>query len=128
MCSTRPESILKIMDYCSIIKQYTQFIELVRKYKNSRRGLKRAVDEAIKQGILADFLEENFKDVVNMLCARYSYKTDVRINAEEMAHHLAKEYAKDMAKDIAKQMLDDNMSMEQVMKYSSLSEEKIKSL
>lgn len=107
--SVSPTSELNMMKHCNIIKEYTQFIELVRQFRNSRRGLKKAVDEALKRGILKDFLEDNSKEVINMLCARYSYKTDVRIKAEEMAQDLAKDLAKELAIDMAKKMVKEQV-------------------
>lgn len=105
--TTSQNSELKMMKHCTILKEYSRFIEIIEEHKRNKRGLKKAIQASIKEGILSEFLENNFKEVMNMLCARYSYKTDVRVKAQEQAEELAKDIAKNMAKDMAQDLAKD---------------------
>ena len=130
--SKNPDSELKMMEHCNILKQYTQFIEIVRRNRNSKRALKKAIDEALKNGILQDFLEANTKEIINMLCARYSYKTDLRVKAQEAYERGEKaglvigEKNKTIA--IAKEMIKKNISVSTISEITALSEEEINKL
>lgn len=131
---------LKLMEYCSILKQYTQFLEIVRNCKSNRHGFKKAVEEAISKGILSEFLETNNKEIVNMLCARYSYKTDIKVKAQEAAEKAYKEgiesgFSQGITKgsihertETAKRMLKHNIDYQTIMIATNLSVEEIESL
>lgn len=117
-----------MMEHCNILKQYTQFIEIVRRNRNSKRALKKAIDEALKNGILQDFLEANTKEIINMLCAKYSYKTDLRVKAQEAYERGEKAGKKDQTIAIAKEMIKKNISVSTISEITALSEEEINKL
>ena len=126
--TTNKDSELKLMEYCSILKEYALFIEIVKKYKNNRRGFKKAVEEAISNGILKDFLENNFKEIINMLCARYSYMTDIRVKAQEAAEIAFKEGTAQERIETAKRMLAKNYPITDISEISGLSVKEIEQL
>ena len=37
----------------------------------------------MEQGILTDYLDRKSREVINMLCAKYSYKDDIAVKQEE---------------------------------------------
>ena len=77
---------LPIKSNCVILKQYCQFIEIVERMYNKRfpkRSFKKAIETAISQGILADYLDRKSREVMNMLTAKYDYKMDIAVKKEE---------------------------------------------
>ena len=61
------------------------------------------------------------RKVVNMLCAEYSYKTDIAVKKEEAFQ----DGQEQKAIESAKTMLSDNLSPEKVALYSGLPLEKV---
>ena len=77
---------LSLVKKCDILKQYCQFIEIVERMYNKhsqKKSFQRAVETAISQGILADYLDRKSREVINMLCAKYDYKMDIAVKQEE---------------------------------------------
>ena len=71
---------------CDILKEYCQFIEIVERTYNRlfpKRSFKRAIEIAMEQGILVDYLDRKSREVINMLCAKYNYKMDIAVKKEE---------------------------------------------
>ncbi len=77
---------LPISRNCDILKEYCQFVEIVERTFNKRspkRSFKKAIDIAISEGILSDYLNRKTREVINMLCAKYDYKMDIAVKKEE---------------------------------------------
>ena len=92
---------LPINRSCDILKEYCQFIELVEKMFNKRfpkRSFKKAIETAISQGILVDYLDRKSREVINMLCAKYDYKMDIAVKKEEAVQQKAIDTAKNLLK------------------------------
>lgn len=51
--------------------------------KKKENGTKKAIEECIQNGILAEYLKRKGSEVRNMLIAEYDYETDIRIKQEE---------------------------------------------
>ena len=71
---------------CDILKEYCQFIEIVERTYNRlfpKRSFKRAIEIAMEQGILVDYLDRKSREVINMLSAKYNYKLDIAVKKEE---------------------------------------------
>ena len=74
------------MEKCRKLKEYAQFIAMIREYleetDNIEDAVDRAIDECIKQGILADILREDCEEVRSMLLTEYekeiSYEEGIR--------------------------------------------------
>ena len=79
-------NLLPIIKNCDILKQYCQFIEIVEQnYKGlfPKKSFKKAIEIAMEQGILTDYLDRKSREVINMLCAKYSYKDDIAVKKQE---------------------------------------------
>ena len=77
---------LPITGTCDILKEYCQFIEIVEHMYNERfpkKSFRKAIETAISQGILVDYLDRKSREVINMLCAKYDYKMDIAVKQEE---------------------------------------------
>ena len=72
-----------ILDKCGILKEYSQFISMVRKYSEEESAIKKAIKECIEKGILADYLKRKGSEVENMLIAEYSYEEDMQVKLQE---------------------------------------------
>ena len=77
---------MPIVKKCDILKQYCKFIEIVEQNYNNlfpKRSFKKAIEMAMEQGILTDYLDRKSREVINMLCAKYSYKDDIAVKKQE---------------------------------------------
>ena len=68
---------------CEVLKEYSLFIDTVRKYSKEEDSIKKAVQECMERGILADYLRRKVSEVMNMLIAEYSYEKDIQVKQEE---------------------------------------------
>ena len=78
--------LLPIVKNCDILKQYCEFIEIVEQNYSRvfpRRSFKHAIELAMEQGILSDYLDRKSREVINMLCAKYDYKMDIAVKQDE---------------------------------------------
>lgn len=79
-------NLLPVVKKCDILKQYCQFIEIVEQNYNRlfpKKSFKKAIEIAMEQGILTDYLDRKSREVINMLCAKYSYKDDIAVKKQE---------------------------------------------
>ena len=79
-------NLLPIIKNCDILRQYCQFIEIVEQnYKGlfPKKSFKKAIEIAMDRGILTDYLDRKSREVINMLCAKYSYKDDIAVKKQE---------------------------------------------
>lgn len=72
------------------MREYSQFVEAIRKYREDKDQLQKAVKECIEKGILSDYLLRKSSEVVNMLMAEYDYEMDIEVQREESAKRAAK--------------------------------------
>ena len=81
----RPEEHHEILEKCQVLKEYSQFMEIVQNYQISgvEEPYKKAIKECIEKGILADYLMRKGGEVINMLLEEYDYETDIEVQREE---------------------------------------------
>ena len=81
----RQEEHHEILERCQVLKEYSQFMEIVQNYQISgeEEPYKKAIKECIERGILADYLMRKGSEVVNMLLDEYDYETDIEVQREE---------------------------------------------
>ena len=125
---TNPD-LLPVTKNCDILKQYCQFIELVEQNyntKNPQRGFRKAIDQAIKKGILSEYLDRKNREVTNMLCAKYDYKMDIAVKQEEAREDGILIGKQEKAIETATKLLKMNMiSCEQIAQAVNLPLEKV---
>lgn len=73
----------ELLEKCKILKEYSLFIHAVRVHSNEEDPIKRAIEECIDKGILAEYLKRKGSEVRNMLVAEYSYEEDIKVKQEE---------------------------------------------
>lgn len=93
-----PDKKHEILEKCEVLKEYSQFVEITRKYQDDEKQLQKTIQECIRQGILADYLYRKSSEVINMLMDEYSYETDMEVQREEAAEEKFLEYVDKLAK------------------------------
>ena len=81
----QPEEHHEILEKCQVLKEYSQFMEIVQNYQITgvEEPYKKAIKECIEKGILADYLMRKGGEVINMLLEEYDYETDIEVQREE---------------------------------------------
>ena len=121
-----------LMQHCSMLKEYAQYVARVRHYASDmplNQAVKRAVDECIREGILAEFLARNRNEVISMSIFEYDKeleekklrKAEYEYGFAEGEKHAAIETAKRMSKT-------NNFSLEEIAAFSGVSLDDIKIL
>lgn len=78
--------LLPIVKTCDILEQYCRFIEIVEQNYSRwspKRSFRKAIYQAMEEGILIEYLDRKSREVINMLCAKYDYKMDIAVKKEE---------------------------------------------
>ncbi len=120
--------LLPIYKTCDILKEYCQFIEIVEKNYNRlfpKKSFKKAIEIAMEQGILTDYLDRKSREVINMLCAKYSYKDDIAVKQREAREEGIQQGAQQKAIETALKALEIRLPPEQISQITGLSKEKV---
>ena len=75
----------EILGRCEVIRQYSEFIETIRKYQTGgdTSSYYHAILECMNNGILTEYLHRKGSEVVNFLQAEYDYEMDLAVQREE---------------------------------------------
>ena len=77
----------ELMKKCKTLFEYMQYVEKVRKYTaimSISQAVERAVNESIKEGILADFLLKNKAEAVQMSIFEYDEEKEMKLIRRDM--------------------------------------------
>ena len=125
-CSN-PE-LLPISGNCGILKEYCRFVEIVEStYSRSfpKSSFRRAIEKAMKEGVLRDYLSRKSREVINMLCAKYDYKMDIAVKQKEAFADGMEKGKLDAAKNLIKMNV---LSPEQIAQGTGLPVETVREL
>ena len=129
-----------LMQHCSMLKEYAQYVARVRHYASDmplNEAVKHAVDECIREGILAEFLTRNRNEVISMSIFEYDKELEekkLRKAEFEAGREAGLTEGKTLgyesaALEIAKRMLQSNkFSLDEIANFSGLSIDEIKKL
>ena len=122
----------ELMQHCSTLKEYAQYVARVRHYAANmslNQAVECAVDECIKEGILAEFLSKNRAEVISMSIFEYDKELEEKkLRKAEYEYGFA-EGEKHAAIEIAKRMLKtNNFSLEEIAAFSGVSLDDVKIL
>ncbi len=96
-----------LLKKCAILREYSQFIDTVRRHEGEEDPIKQAIRECIAHGVLADYLKRKGNEVENMLIAEYSYEEDMQVKQDEAkAEGRAEGRAEGLEKGIQALILD----------------------
>ena len=117
--------LLPIVKNCSILEQYCRFIEIVEQNYNKlwpRSSFRKAIYQAMEEGVLTEYLDRKSREVINMLCAKYDYKMDIAVKKEEAFQDGKEAKAIEAAKNLLKMNL---LTPEQIAQAEDLPLEKV---
>ena len=129
-----------LMEHCKTLREYAQYVAKVRKYTadmSLNEAVECAVDECIKENILADFLRKNRAEVISMSIFEYDKEEEEKklrkaeFEAGREAGFLEgqKHAALQSSIESAKRMLKSNkLSPEDISIFSGLSLDEVKKL
>ncbi len=124
----------KILDRCTPLREYSQFIESVRRNTaiDPEYGFEKAIDECMENGILRDYLERKSKEVRNMFTAEYDYDMDIAVQREEaMMHGMQKGMQRgkeERNSAIVLNMFSEGLDIQTISKYTQLDIAEIKKI
>ena len=102
--------LLPLVKSCAILKEYCRFIEIVElnlDKRHPKRSFQKAIEQAMEEGILVDYLDRKSREVINMLCATYNYKMDIAVKKEEAFEEGMSKGAQKKAVEDARKLLKD---------------------
>ncbi len=132
-----------LLEGCRLLKEYMLFVEKVRKYDGvfrSEKAFNQAVDECIREGILADFLEAQRAEVVAMCLHEYDQQEFMQILiaegretgwAEGHAAGHAEGHAAGHAEallEVYHNLLNSGMTRKEVLSVLQITEEELEAL
>lgn len=122
---------MPVVKKCDILEQYCQFIEIVEQNYNRlfpRRSFKRAIELAMEQGILADYLDRKSREVINMLCAKYDYKMDIAVKQEEAREDGIAIGIKQATEEAVRKFYENGVSIQVIAKSLNISDEQVQEI
>ena len=120
--------LLPIAGECDILKEYCRFIEIVEMTYNkhsAKRSFKKAIELAMSEGILTDYLDRKSREVINMLCAKYDYKMDIAVKQEEAFEDGMNAGLNKKAEEVAIELLKKSMPPETIAECVKLPLERV---
>lgn len=130
VCRIKGEATSSILQRCPDLEQYMQFVELVEEGVKSDREepLTWAIRQALRQGLMVDYLERNGEEILSILMAEYDYATDIAVKQEEAYEDgfLAGTYEK--ALETARNLLLEGLNPVIVARCTNLSLELVQDL
>ncbi|MBO5117215.1 MAG: Rpn family recombination-promoting nuclease/putative transposase, partial [Treponema sp.] len=119
-----------ILKQCKKLEEYSLLIDYIRESKkqNPKAPLEQAINKALQNGVLSEYLKRKSTEVRNMLIAEYSYETDIKVQRREAYREGLEQGAEQTKIETAKKLLIDNLPIEQIAKYTDLPLEKVQEL
>ena len=142
----------ELMQHCSTLNEYAQYVARVRHYASDmplNEAVKHAVDECIREGILAEFLTQNRNEVISMSIFEYDKELEEKklrkaeyeagfSDGEKSGHETGfsegresgfSEGQNHAAIETARRMLQSNkFTIEEIAKFSGLSQQEVETI
>ncbi len=115
----------RLLANCRVLREYSQFVETVRAYRNEEDAIKKAIEECNGKGILAEYLIRKGSKVRNMLVAEYSYEEDLAVKQEEARQEGISQGAKQERTRIALRVLASAKSIKKTAHILDLDEQTV---
>ena len=135
-----------ILKQCKKLEEYSLLIDYIRESKkqNPKAPLEQAINKALQNGVLSEYLKRKSIEVRNMLIAEYSYETDIKVQRREayregLAEGIEQGIQQGIEQGIeqgaeqtkietAKNFLKEGLSVEQIARCTDLPLEKVQEL
>lgn len=117
---------VKLMEQCESLKEYAQYVALVRKYKQETGslddGVKLAIEHCINEGILEDFLRKNRSEVEMTSIFEYNkeeedrklYEAGVEQGMEKGIEQGIEKGVKQTKRKVACSLMKENMPLDKI--------------
>ncbi len=120
----------KVVTKNDTLEQYSHFIQIVENCKKDEKDLdtamKKAINIAIEQGILSDFLKKNSSEVRNMLTLEYDENVARRVEREEGREEGIEQGIKVLVETLNDMNVSDDVILMKLQKNYNLTEEQAK--
>ena len=127
-----------ILKQCKKLEEYSLLIDYIRESKkeNPKAPLEQAINKALQNGVLSEYLKRKSTEIKNMLIAEYSYETDIKVQRREAYREgLAEGIEQGIEQgavqtkiDTAKKLLKEGLPVEQIARCTDLPLEKVQEL
>lgn len=121
-----------LMEHCQTLKEYSQYVAKVRKYAAGMpldQAIEYAVDECIKENILADFLRKNRAEVISMSIFEYDKEEEEKKLRKAEYEAGEKSGIQKGVLNTARHLLELNLlSLENISRATGLSIDELKKL
>ena len=141
-----------LMQHCNTLNEYAQYVARVRHYAADMsldQAVERAVDECVREGILAEFLTRNRNEVISMSIFEYDKELEEKklrkaeyeagfSDGEKSGHETGfsegresgfSEGQNHAAIETARRMLQSNkFTIEEIAKFSGLSQQEVETI
>ena len=121
-----------LMEHCQTLKEYSQYVAKVRKYAAGMpldQAVEYAVDECIKENILADFLRKNRAEVISMSIFEYDKEEEEKKLRKAEYEAGEKGGIQNGVLNTARHLLELNLlSLENISRATGLSIDELKKL
>ena len=120
-----------ILKQCKKLEEYSLLIDYIRESKkqNPKAPLEQAINKALQNGVLSEYLKRKSTEVRNMLIAEYSYETDIKVQRREAYREGLAEGIEQKAIETAKNMILQSVgTLDQISSITGLSVEDISKL
>lgn len=122
----------ELMEKCPTLKEYMMFVECVHKYRRRdmeiNEAVTNAVNECIKENILADFLARNKSEVIAMSIYEYDAKLHEKTLRQEGYDEGHAAGVTEAIARTARNLLSMNMPIDKIIQATGLSYEKLEEL
>ena len=113
---------VKLMEQCESLKEYAQYVALVRKYKQETGslddGVKLAIEHCINEGILEDFLRKNRSEVEMTSIFEYNKEEEDRklyeAGVEQGIEKGIEKGVKQTKRKVACSLMKENMPLDKI--------------
>ena len=113
---------VKLMEQCESLKEYAQYVALVRKYKQETGslddGVKLAIEHCINEGILEDFLRKNLSEVEMTSIFEYNKEEEDRklyeAGVEQGIEKGIEKGVKQTKRKVACSLMKENMPLDKI--------------
>ena len=123
-----------ILKQCKKLEEYSLLIDYIRESKkqNPKAPLEQAINKALQNGVLSEYLQRKSTEIKNMLIAEYSYETDIKVQRREAYREGLAEGIEQGAEqtkiETAKNFIHKNIPLETIAECTELPLEKVQEL
>ena len=117
----------EIMEKCPTLREYTYFVELVRKnfkengYEDLGKAIHQAIDQCIREDVLKDFLIENRSEVTKVMQLDYTFERQLELEREAANEATDRAWQQGRLQEIISFVQDGDISIERGAQKAGMS-------